>query len=139
MAAIDLNDIEYDAYLANDRTLDDPEVVSVENGGRIRLRIINGATATAFTVDTGALTGQLIAVDGQSAPARAIDLELRPLYAALGAQSNPIPVKWLLQRLERLHGALRLPLHELAAEHRAAVDACLTDIHRCEATMRDAP
>ncbi len=66
MAAMDLNDIEYDAYLANDRTLDDPEVVAVENGGRIRLRIINGATATAFTVDTGALTGQLIAVDGQS-------------------------------------------------------------------------
>ncbi|MCK3778925.1 multicopper oxidase domain-containing protein [Ensifer sesbaniae] len=66
MAAMDLNDIEYDAYLANDRTLDDPEVVAVENGGRVRLRIINGATATAFTVDTGILTGQLIAVDGQS-------------------------------------------------------------------------
>ncbi|MBZ7926040.1 multicopper oxidase domain-containing protein [Ensifer adhaerens] len=66
MAAMDLNDIEYDAYLANDRTLDDPEVVTVESGGRIRLRIINGATATAFTIDTGALSGQLIAVDGQS-------------------------------------------------------------------------
>ena len=25
---MDLNDIEYDAYLANDRTLDDPEVVA---------------------------------------------------------------------------------------------------------------
>jgi 4-hydroxy-tetrahydrodipicolinate synthase len=80
-----------------------------------------------------------LAVDGQSAPARAIDLELQPLYAALGVQSNPIPVKWLLQRLGRLQGALRLPLHELAAEHRGMVDACLTDIHRCEATMRDAP
>lgn len=66
MAAMDLNDIEYDAYLANDRTLDDPEVAIVESGGRIRLRIINGATATAFTIDTGALSGQLIAVDGQS-------------------------------------------------------------------------
>ncbi|NKN35858.1 multicopper oxidase family protein [Agrobacterium sp. a22-2] len=65
MAAMDINDIEYDAYLANDRTLDDPEVVRVEKGGRVRLRIINGATATAFTIDTGALTGSLIAVDGQ--------------------------------------------------------------------------
>ncbi|MCA1492049.1 multicopper oxidase domain-containing protein [Ensifer sp. NBAIM29] len=65
MVPMDLNDIEYDAYLANDRTLDDPEVVAVENGGRVRLRIINGATATAFTIDTGALTGQLVAVDGQ--------------------------------------------------------------------------
>jgi FtsP/CotA-like multicopper oxidase with cupredoxin domain len=61
----DINDIEYDAYLVNDRTLDDPEVVSVERGGRVRLRIINGATATAFTIDLGAIEGELVAVDGQ--------------------------------------------------------------------------
>ena len=63
--AMDLNDIEYDAYLANDRTLDDPEVIDVERGARIRLRIINGATATAFTIDLGEIEGDLIAVDGQ--------------------------------------------------------------------------
>lgn len=62
--AMDVNDIEYDAYLANDRTLDDPEVITVETGGRIRLRIINGATSTGFTVDLGALSGELVAVDG---------------------------------------------------------------------------
>ncbi len=66
MAAMDLNDIEYDAYLANDRTLDDPHVITTEKHGRVRLRIINGATATAFTIDTGALNGRLIAVDGQA-------------------------------------------------------------------------
>ena len=65
MAAMDLNDIEYDAYLANDRTLDDPQVVPTEKGGLVRLRIINGATATAFTIDTGGLAGRLVAVDGQ--------------------------------------------------------------------------
>ncbi len=64
-SATDVNDIEYDAYLENDRTLDDPEVVGVEKGGRVRLRIINGATATAFTIDTGSLSGELVAVDGQ--------------------------------------------------------------------------
>ncbi|MBA8904989.1 FtsP/CotA-like multicopper oxidase with cupredoxin domain [Aminobacter ciceronei] len=63
--AMDINDIEYDAYLANDRTLDDPEVFSMEAGGRARVRIINGATATAFTIDFGELDGELIAVDGQ--------------------------------------------------------------------------
>jgi FtsP/CotA-like multicopper oxidase with cupredoxin domain len=63
-AAMDINDIEYDAYLANDRTLDDPEVFRVERGGSVRLRIINGATATAFWIDTGALEGEAIAVDG---------------------------------------------------------------------------
>ncbi|MBN9308505.1 multicopper oxidase family protein [Devosia sp.] len=65
-ATMDLNDIEYDAYLANDRTLDNPEIVAVERSGRVRLRLINGATATAFTIDTGELEGELIAVDGQA-------------------------------------------------------------------------
>jgi len=62
---MDLNDIDYDAYLANDRTLNDPEIVQVESSGRLRVRVINGATATAFTVDFGELEGTLIAVDGQ--------------------------------------------------------------------------
>lgn len=64
--AMDLNDIDYEAYLANDRTLDDPEIVSVEKGGRVRLRIINGAAATNFMIGTGVLQGRLIEVDGQS-------------------------------------------------------------------------
>ncbi len=63
---MDVNDIDFDAYLANDRTLDDPEVVTVEKGGRVRLRLINGATATAFTIDTGSVGGELVAVDGQA-------------------------------------------------------------------------
>lgn len=63
--ASDLNDFDYDAYLANDRTLADPEIVQVERGGRVRLRIVNAAAATAFTIDLGALAGTLIAVDGQ--------------------------------------------------------------------------
>lgn len=64
MTAMDLNDVEYDAYLANDRTLDDPEVVRVERGGRVRLRLINGATSTAFHIDLGALDGTVVAADG---------------------------------------------------------------------------
>jgi FtsP/CotA-like multicopper oxidase with cupredoxin domain len=61
---MDLNDIEYDAYLANDRTLQDPQVHRVERGGVVRLRLINGATATAFWIDLGELTGDAVAVDG---------------------------------------------------------------------------
>jgi len=58
------NDVRYDAYLANDRTLDDPEVVKVDAGEPLRLRIINGGTATAFFIDTGLLDATCIAVDG---------------------------------------------------------------------------
>lgn len=64
--SMDINDIDYDAYLANDRTLDDPEVFRVESGGFVRLRLINGATATAFWIDLGQLACTAIAVDGNA-------------------------------------------------------------------------
>jgi len=62
--AMDLNDIAFDAYLANDRTLDDPEIVRVESGGRVRLRLINAAAGTNFFIDLGTLSGRAVAVDG---------------------------------------------------------------------------
>jgi FtsP/CotA-like multicopper oxidase with cupredoxin domain len=60
----DLNDVKYDAFLANDRTLADPEVVKVEPGGRVLLRVINSSSMSAFHLDLGELDGELIAVDG---------------------------------------------------------------------------
>jgi FtsP/CotA-like multicopper oxidase with cupredoxin domain len=60
----DLNDVKYDAFLANDRSLRDPEVVAVEPGGRVLLRVINSSAMSAFHVDLGKLDGELIAVDG---------------------------------------------------------------------------
>jgi len=63
-AAPDLNDVKYDAFLANDRTLADPEAVKVEPGGDVLLRIINSSSMSAYHIDLGALDGVLIAVDG---------------------------------------------------------------------------
>ena len=60
------NDVQYDALLANDRTLDDPEILRSEIGGHIRLRIINAAAATNMWIDLGALEGALVAVDGNT-------------------------------------------------------------------------
>lgn len=62
--AMDLNDVDFDAYLTNDRTLYDPEIVPVDKGGRVLLRVINASSMTAFWVDLGGVTGRLIAVDG---------------------------------------------------------------------------
>jgi len=61
-----LNDVSFDAFLANDRTLDDPEVLRAEAGAQIRLRIINAAAASNMWIDLGTLEGQLIAVDGSA-------------------------------------------------------------------------
>src|ERR1700730_6076128 len=63
-AGPDLNDVKYDAFLANDRTLADPEVIRVEPGVPILLRVINSSSMSAYHLDLGALSGELIAVDG---------------------------------------------------------------------------
>src|SRR6516162_6926465 len=60
----DLNDVKYDAFLANYRTLADPEVIKVEPGGRVLLRIINSSSMSAYYIDLGQLDGELTAVDG---------------------------------------------------------------------------
>ena len=61
---LDLNDFNHDAYLANDRTLADPQLVRAEPGGRVLLRLINGATSTAFWIELGALEATVLAADG---------------------------------------------------------------------------
>ena len=61
---MDLNDVGFDAFLANDRDLSDPEIVQVERNGQVRLRIINAGSSSNFWIDTGRLPGQLVAVDG---------------------------------------------------------------------------
>jgi FtsP/CotA-like multicopper oxidase with cupredoxin domain len=63
-AGPDLNDVKYDAFLANDRTLADPEVIRVEPGRQVLLRVINSSAMSAYHLDLGALSGNLIAVDG---------------------------------------------------------------------------
>src|SRR5215831_8935801 len=60
----DLNDVKYDAFLANDRALADPEVIKVEPGARVLMRIINSSSMSAYHIDLGALEGELTAVDG---------------------------------------------------------------------------
>lgn len=64
MGGMDLNDVVFDEFLANDRTLADPQVVPVERGVQVRLRVINAASATQFWLDLGALDATILATDG---------------------------------------------------------------------------
>jgi len=64
--APDLNDVNYDAFLANDRTLSDPETIRVEPGETMLLRVINASAMSAYHIDLGDLLGALVAVDGSS-------------------------------------------------------------------------
>jgi Putative multicopper oxidases len=59
-------DVKYDALLANRRTLDDPEIVSVGAGESVLLRLIAASSSQNFYVDTGALEAEILAVDGKA-------------------------------------------------------------------------
>ncbi|WP_419421286.1 multicopper oxidase family protein (plasmid) [Legionella sp. D16C41] len=62
----DINDVNYDAFLTNYKTLQKPDIIFIKPGQTARLRIIAGAAMTNFVVKLGALQGKLIAVDGQN-------------------------------------------------------------------------
>ncbi len=62
----------------------------------------------------------------QAEQTQAWDARLRPFHAFCGIESNPIPVKALLQRAGIGHG-LRLPLLPLSAAHHATADRLAAD------------
>lgn len=59
------------------------------------------------------------ALSGDSTAVSLADQALVPLYELLGAEPNPIPVKWMLQRLGLGGECLRLPLLPLSPAYHA--------------------
>lgn len=57
---------------------------------------------------------------GDAPRAAVLDARLAPLYALLGVEPNPIPVKWCLSVLGFGEDYLRLPLLALSAAHHGA-------------------
>lgn len=89
----DLNDVTYDAFLTNWRTLSDPETVTIQPGKEVLLRVINGSSSTNFFINLGSLTGEAVAIDGS---------DIEPLS---GAQFN-------LAVGQRIDINLKVPLGE---------------------------
>ena len=57
--------------------------------------------------------------------AAAIDSSLSDLHRDLFVESNPIPVKWALERMGVIPGGIRLPLTRLSGAHQPVVEAAL--------------
>jgi 4-hydroxy-tetrahydrodipicolinate synthase len=57
-----------------------------------------------------------LAAAGRHDEAKTIDDSLQPLNAALFAESNPIPVKWAVNKMGLIPANIRLPLTEYSAE-----------------------
>ena len=69
---------------------------------------------------------------GDWAKATSLDQQLQGLNDALSIETNPIPVKWALQRMGKIPGGIRLPLTSLAEAHHAALEAALKQVNAIE-------
>lgn len=67
---------------------------------------------------------------------RALDEQLAPLYAVLGAEPNPIPVKWCLRELGLGAAEPRLPLLPLSASQRARAHRVLVQLGLVSAAVQ---
>ena len=56
-------DVIYDALLANERSLDAPEIIDVEPGETVAIRWIAGSAFMSFFLDLGDLEGELLRTD----------------------------------------------------------------------------
>jgi FtsP/CotA-like multicopper oxidase with cupredoxin domain len=112
---MDLNDVTYDAFLANDRTLADPQVFEVEKGAEVRLRIINAAASTNFMIELGNVEGTVLTVDGN--PVVPLKVRRFPLAIAqrvdivvrLPADGSALPVLARGEGLTRQTGVVLRP------------------------------
>jgi 4-hydroxy-tetrahydrodipicolinate synthase len=62
-----------------------------------------------------------------------LDAALRDLYAVLGVEPNPIPLKWCLAKLGLGTSALRLPLVSLSSRHQAVAGDVLAALELFDA------
>ena len=67
------------------------------------------------------------ALKGNYGGAIAINNRLFPLHKSLFLESNPIPVKWALNRMGRIAEGIRLPLTPLDARYHEVLSAALRD------------
>ena len=75
------------------------------------------------------------ALEGDYDRAREVHRELSPLFRALFAETNPIPVNAAMEIRGYGPGNVRSPLSELAPEHRDRLEAVLSDLEESEATV----
>ncbi len=65
------------------------------------------------------------AIAGDAGEAARFDALLEALHRDLFVESNPIPVKWAMERLGLISSGIRLPLTRLSADHQLVVEAAL--------------
>ncbi|MDP3267782.1 MAG: 4-hydroxy-tetrahydrodipicolinate synthase [Legionella sp.] len=69
-----------------------------------------------------------LAMDGDHAACLRLHDKLMPLHELMFIESNPIPVKWVMNRMGLMDGEIRLPMTELAKEHHETLEKVLKNL-----------
>ena len=69
------------------------------------------------------------ALSGESKAARELDATLVRLNQILFIESNPIPIKWMLNRIGRLTDGIRLPLSHLDTKFHDEAEEVLAELN----------
>jgi 4-hydroxy-tetrahydrodipicolinate synthase len=86
----------------------------------------DGVISVASNAAPGAMAGLIgAALAGDFVRARALHYQLLPLMNAIFVESNPIPIKWALQRMGKIDAGIRLPLVPLSESRHEAVLAAM--------------
>ena len=99
-------------------------------------------TATSFILNGGvgtiSVTANIVpkiiseicelAFEGKSDEALDLDSKLKELNEILFIESNPIPIKWMLNRIGRITEGLRLPICSLDEAHHFSAEKVLKDL-----------
>ena len=104
-------------------------IYSGDDGTAVALMLCGGQGTVSVTANVAPRQMHelcVAAVAGNAAAAMALQMRLLPLHKYLMIEANPIPLKWAMARMSLCSGALRLPLTELDASNRAAVEGALT-------------
>ena len=67
----------------------------------------------------------MFAINGDAEKAKAINKKLDILHDNLFVESNPIPVKWALNRMNLIKKGIRLPLTWLSKKHEKILEDSL--------------
>jgi 4-hydroxy-tetrahydrodipicolinate synthase len=102
-------------------------VLSGDDSATLRLRESGGHGVVSVAGNVVPEAMNLLA-RGDLSQARAMHETLRPLFEALSAETNPIPVKAALAMLGRMTDEVRLPLVPASAETRCRIRAALASL-----------
>ena len=94
--------------------------------------VLNGGSGT-ISVTANIVPSEIakicdLALNGSSREAIALNAKLDELNKCLFIESNPIPVKWILNRLGRIPSGLRLPLITLDSKYHHKMELLLQEL-----------